>query len=525
MNNKAVLYLRLSKEDVDKINKGDDSASIQNQRLLLTDYALAHDFEVIDVYSDDDESGLFDDRPDFVRLMHDAKLGKFNVIIAKTQARFTRNIQTSERILNHDLPLLGIRFIGVADNADTNNAGNKKTRQINSLVNEWYCEDLSNNIRSVFHMKQEKGLFVGSICCYGYIKDPQDHNHLIVDDYAASIVRRIFDLYIQGYGKQKIGSILTNENILIPSIYKTEVLGIKYHNANANEKTNVWSYQTIHQIINNETYIGTIVQNKASTPTYKDKKKKANPKDQWVKVPNMHEPIISEEIFHLAQEIQKQKTRQVGNNQVGTFAGILYCADCKHTMARKYARRNGHPFNGYVCKTYKRIGKAHCSSHLIETEDLEEAVLQSIQKEARMILTKKDIARLNEIRSPLSRIDDFNSQLTNLQEQKRKYENFKEKSYENLMEGLISKTDYQIYIEKYNLKIAEISKQIDFIQKALEDIKIAKDIDDEWTRAFKDYMNVKTLTGDMVIHLIKKIEVHEDGTIDIYYKFKNPYMS
>ena len=153
--NRAVLYLRLSKEDVDKLNKGDDSASIQNQRLLLMDYALEKDFKVVGVYSDDDESGLYDDRPDFERMMRSAKLGEFDVIIAKTQARLSRNMEHIEKYLHHDLPNMGIRFIGVVDGVDTDNAGNKKSRQINGLVNEWYCEDLSANIRSAFKVKMK----------------------------------------------------------------------------------------------------------------------------------------------------------------------------------------------------------------------------------------------------------------------------------------------------------------------------------------------------------------------------------
>ena len=175
--NRAVLYLRLSKEDADKISRGDDSASIRNQRLLLTDYALAHEFQVVNVYSDDDESGLYDDRPDFEKMMMDAKLGEFDIIIAKTQSRFSRNMEHIEKYLHHDLPNLGVRFIGVVDGVDTDNEANKKSRQINGLVNEWYCEDLSKNIRSSFKAKMRNGQFLGSSCPYGYKKDPDDHNH------------------------------------------------------------------------------------------------------------------------------------------------------------------------------------------------------------------------------------------------------------------------------------------------------------------------------------------------------------
>ena len=150
MKNRAVLYLRLSKEDLDKLREGDESASIKNQRLLLIEYALTNNFEVVKIYCDDDESGLYDDRPGFEEMLEDAKLGLFDIVIAKTQARFSRNMEHIEKYLHHDFPNLGIRFIGVVDGVDTAVASNKKSRQINGLVNEWYCEDLSDNIRCIF---------------------------------------------------------------------------------------------------------------------------------------------------------------------------------------------------------------------------------------------------------------------------------------------------------------------------------------------------------------------------------------
>ena len=170
---KAAIYLRLSKEDIDKINKGDDSESIVNQRLLLTDYAISHEIQIVDIYSDDDYSGLYDDRPEFDRLICDSKLGKFNIVISKSQSRFTRNMEHMEKYLHHDFPLLGIRFIGVVDGVDTQNSENKKSRQINGLVNEWYCEDLSNNIRAVFHQKNESRSIPWRVCSLWILKRSQ----------------------------------------------------------------------------------------------------------------------------------------------------------------------------------------------------------------------------------------------------------------------------------------------------------------------------------------------------------------
>lgn len=521
---RAVLYLRLSKEDADKVSKGDDSASIKNQRLLLTEYALAHEFQVVKVYSDDDESGLYDNRPGFERMMMDAKSGEFNIIIAKTQSRFSRNMEHIEKYLHHDLPNLGVRFIGVVDGVDTDNEANKKSRQINGLVNEWYCEDLSKNIRSSFKAKMKNGQFLGSSCPYGYKKDPDNHNHLVIDEYAAKVVRKIYELYLSGYGKAKIGSILSSEGILIPTLYKIEVLGENYHNSRALDTTRIWSYQTIHTILNNETYVGHLIQNKVNTLSYKDKKRKLLPREKWIIVKNTHEAIIEPEMFDMVQKLQKTRTRSVGTlEENGVFSGIIYCADCKHAMSRKYARRGKKGFTGYICKTYKTQGKKFCSSHNIENSDLEDAVLSSVKREARKILKEEDVEELKKIQICNESRGDFHIQLESIQKRLEKIERFKRKTYDNYMEELISKEEYIRYVSEYEAEIKELQNQRSVITDRVDLQQKSDERHDEWAEAFKDYMNVKTLTRDMVLELIERIEVYEDGSITIYYKFRNPY--
>lgn len=526
MNERAVLYLRLSKEDADKINKGDESKSIKNQRLLLTNYALDKNFQIMKVYSDDDESGLYDDRPGFEEMMEDAKLGLFDVIIAKKQSRFSRNMEHIEKYLHHDLPNLGIRFIGVVDGVDTADSANKKSRQINGLVNEWYCEDLSENIRSSFKAKMQSGQFLGSSCPYGYVKDPKNHNHMIVDEYAANVVKRIFEMYLEGVGKNKIGAILSEEGILIPTIYKQKVLGVNYKNSKMLSTTKTWSYQTIHTILNNQTYTGDLVQNKTNKISYKDKKKKSLPKDEWIIAKNMHEPIISRETFERVKELQKIRTKNVNSTTVndnGLFSGLIFCADCKHAMARKYARRGKHEFTGYVCKIYKQQGKKFCESHSINHSELEEAVLYSIQEEARKILTPKDISEMDKIQAEKSFKMQYQERTEQIQIEIDKIENFKRKTYENLLEEIITKQEYVNYVNEYDKKIKDLQKEMQQILKKMDKQNEVDQLYDEWVRAFKNYISVKHLTRGMVLELINRIEVHEDGVLDIYYRFSNPF--
>ena len=185
---KAAIYCRLSEEDRNKVNKEDDSNSIVNQKAMLIQYAVTQGWEIHDIYSDDDYTGADRNRPQFKRLLADAKAHKFDIVLCKTQSRFTRELELVEKYIHGLFPIWGIRFVSIVDNADTANKGNKKSRQINGLVNEWYLEDMSENIRSVLTSRRENGFHIGSFAPYGYRKDPTSKGHLVIDEEATEIV-------------------------------------------------------------------------------------------------------------------------------------------------------------------------------------------------------------------------------------------------------------------------------------------------------------------------------------------------
>lgn len=308
--NKTALYLRLSKEDLIKDTKENSdlrvqySKSIINQENVLREYAQKNGFNVVEVYKDDDYSGLYNDRPGFEQMIEDAVAGKkFNIILSKTQSRFTRNSQHAEYYFNNLFKQYGIRFIGAFDGTDTGRYEMKKSMQIYGLVNEWYSEDLSNNIKCVFKSKQRAGEYLAASACYGYFKDENDRHHLVIDEYAAKVVRYIFKLYIAGESKRSIAKKLTDKNIPTPSIYKKEILKINYYNPNFTGNRN-WSYQTVHSVLNNEIYIGSVVANVSQKVSFKSKKKRKNKKEDWIVVKNCHEPIIDSQTWKKAQELQ-----------------------------------------------------------------------------------------------------------------------------------------------------------------------------------------------------------------------------
>ena len=217
---KAAIYCRLSEEDRDKRSFADDSASIQNQKSMLVQYAIEQGWEIYGIYSDDDYAGADRNRPAFRRLLEDAEKRLFDIILCKTQSRFTRELELVEKYLHGLFPQWGIRFVSIVDNADTDVKGNKKSRQINGLVNEWYLEDMSDNIRSVLRNRRENGFHIGATALYGYQKDPERKGHLIIDEEAAQVVREVFTLFSQGYGKSAIARMLNDRGVPNPTEYK-----------------------------------------------------------------------------------------------------------------------------------------------------------------------------------------------------------------------------------------------------------------------------------------------------------------
>lgn len=329
-------------------------------------------------------------------------------------------------------------------------------------------------------------------------------------------------MYVSGYGKTKIGSVLTAEGILIPTRYKREVLGENYHNSKALPTTKHWSYQTIHTILNNETYAGHLVQNKVNTFSYKDKKKKTVPKEKWITVRNTHEAIIDQELFELAQKLQKSRSRALCQTEEnGIFSGLMYCADCKHAMVRKYAR-NGGKAVGYICRTYKTHGKQFCTSHSIHIEQLQEAVLSSVREEARSILGEEEIQELSNMQRDMEDRDSLDLVLEQVQKRKERVLSYRQKTYENFLEELITKEEYVEYKNRYEKELEELEKRRSLILERRKHQTEQNGKFDAWVESFKDYINIEELTRDVVLELIDKIEVNGDGSIRLYYQFFHP---
>ena len=332
---KAAIYCRLSKEDETKIG---ESESIQNQKSMLIQYAIEKGFDIYQIYSDEDYSGIDRNRPAFREMIRAASEHRFDVVLAKTQSRFTRDMELVEKYLHGKFIEWGIRFIAVVDHVDTDDTANKKSRQINGLINEWYLEDLSVNVRSVLDHKRKEGQYIASFALYGYQKDPAVKGRLQIDPEAAEVVRRIYAMTLRGVGAHKIAQILNEEGVPSPTAYKQQN-GERYHLTPKTPCKSLWSSGTVYQMLHNQTYAGDLVQGRHKKVSYKSKRTVWLPKAQWIVVENTHEAIIDKDTYNTVQQMMQRRTRSGAGGMIHPLARAVsvHCASPAPVRPRQTA--------------------------------------------------------------------------------------------------------------------------------------------------------------------------------------------
>lgn len=522
-NNKAAIYCRLSVEDMDKIEKGDDSESIQNQKLMLMDYAMNQGWSIHKVYSDDDYSGLNRNRPEFNKMLSDAEAGEFNIILCKTQSRFTRDMELVERYIHGMFVMWGIRFVSVVDNVDTAVKGNKKARQIYGLINEWYCEDLSENIRAVFRQKMLDGQFLGSFAPFGYKKNPDDRHKLIVDEEAAKIVRKIFDLYIKGLGCQQIAKTLIAMEIPTPTVYK-QMNGFNFKNPNAAEYSvnyGVWANNTIKRILQNKVYIGTLIQGRERKVSYKSSKVVIAPEEDWIIIENNHEPIVDEKTFYTVQSLRKGRriTHQPKNGcksqgKAHLLAGKVKCADCGANMTRSAPARNGeHYLRCALAYKTKDCGKK-CAPHTIKLEQL----IKIVEERVRSLIDEyisddKEAAILSEY---CFEREDLKLQIArrerDLYDAKNRYTELSRvvtNSYIDKTKGILTETDFLAIKNRLNDEMEALRRKQETIENSIEEIKLKLNTLRNADEILRNYIEFSSLTHSMVNDFVDFIEVFD----------------
>lgn len=507
MSRIAAIYCRLSEEDRNKQFESDDSESIKNQKLILQHHAIEQGWEIYDYYIDDDYGGGNTKRPEFNRLIDDAKNRKFDTILCKTQSRFTRELEVVEKYIHGYFPEWGIRFIGLLDNADTDVEGNKKSRQINALLNEWYLEDLSVNIKKTFSNKRKQGSFTGAFPLYGYLKDPNQKGHLIVDEEAAKIVKEVFDLYIQGYGKSKIAQILNNRGVPNPTGYKSQK-NITHRKSDAHKGT-LWSYYTISDMLNNEMYIGNMVQGRYGSVSYKTGKNKPKPKDQWVIVKGTHEAIIDIDVWNAVQGKVKANFKPFSNGEIGLFARIVKCKHCDYTM-RSSKSRGKH----YLKCAEKQKKEDACIGSFIPVDLLKQIVIKQLNQFTHEYLDK------DEFEQKLIFQNNFGDKMKSLEKDVSSYNNKIDEClkvidslYIDKAKGMLGDDDFIRLSRKMHQDKKQYEDLISELQLHIEEVKRRMQQADNRKALIEQYSNITDLDRPTVEKLIDCIYIGDKDPV------------
>ena len=521
---RIAIYIRLSKEDA---RNNDESESVSNQRAIIEEHIASFndgdEYIIVDEYVDDGISGTTDDeRDDFQRMLGDIKKGRINCVIVKDLARSFRNYSDHGYYLDDWFPRFNVRFISLYHQPLDSYKEPQNMRSIavpiQGVLNENHCAETSDKIREVFDMKRRNGEHIGSFAAYGYIKDPNDKNALVVDEEAAEVVREIFTKFLDGMSKNAIVHYLNEHGVLSPAAYKRERLGLKYQNPSIDPaKRPLWGAVTITGILKNRMYCGDKVQGRYRVKSYKIHVQEVVPEDEWYIVENTHEAIIDRDTFDKVQRLLLRDTRTAPQKkQIYLFSGFLRCADCGKAMTR--SKVGGTVY--YYCRTYKDQSKSACTKHTIKHNRLEVAVLYAIQQQVYLAVDyTKTIERIN--RAPL--VKSQSKKLSDAIEQKErelaKIARYKQAIYQDWKDGEITHSDYRHMKEDYEEQAEALNEVIDKLRAEQAELENGIDTENPFLKAFRQYGNIEKLTRDVLIELVDHIKVYEGGNISIVFRF------
>lgn len=518
-------YIRLSLAD--EYNQADESESVANQRRLLNEFINRNGNvgEECREFIDDGCSGTNFQRPGWQDLMSEADSGKIKVIITKNLSRLGRSNFECGYFLDYYFPSNNIRYIAVQEQIDTanNENSNNEYAALNNFINEKYSRDLSKNIKKVYKIKQYAGEYMGGHPIYGYKKDPNDKHKLIIDEDAAKVVQRIYKMYLETRSQNQIRTTLSKEKIPIPEVYKNSRRGLK------SKHPYEWNYHTIRDILRNEMYIGNMVQNVFSKKSFRDKKMTKNKPEEWIIVENTHEPIIDKETFYQVQELLDANYRQPVKPYPHDFAGLIYCHECGHKIGIGNVKRDRDTSKQYFytyCNYYRKNSAYNkCTPHSLNYNNLEAQLLDIINDMCKKFLKTLDYETIvNEKKQGLNTYGDTLIKKINKLEIDVKEVDLKiEKIYMDRLDDIISADTYKKMSEKLESKKQELINEKQELQKSYDEYMEDNSIDKliETTKVVKEYLKArKTEKRDLILKIVDRIEIHQDKTIDVYFKLK-----
>lgn len=517
----VALYLRLSKEDSNKEGGryfSEDSESIKNQQTMLEKYAKEQNLSIYHIYIDDGFSGTNIDRPNFQQMLEDIEAKKVNMVITKDLSRFSRDYSATGKFLDEYFPENNVRYIALLDNIDTgeSTSGNEMS-PFKAVVNDHYARTVSKNVTNTKRSKQEQGLFIGGKAPYGYIKSPNNKNVLVIDETAAEIVRYIFSLALAGNSCRQIAVTLNKEKIPTPAQYAN--LKLPEHKGPHNGK---WSSERVTWMLKNEVYIGSMVQGRMQKVSYKSKKCRHMPYEEWKIVKNTHPPIIDEATFKKVGMLINSRKYTRSRTYDYLLKGIIRCHECQHPLAiinRPLA--DGTDSLYFVCRTYQRFTRDEtCTCHNIKVETVTNAVMEQLRNICKQYL---NYLNYNELTTEAQKIyfrekQRQEKEVQTLRKQLGSVISKIDKTYDDKLSGVIDEDMFKRAYEKFKIEQKNLEEKITLLDLTKTDNNVFD------TNTIKElvenFLNAKEYSRELLISLIDRVELTANKEILIFYKFQ-----
>ena len=556
---RVILYIRLSQEDGD-LEDGDVSGSIKNQLQFLLDECAKKGWIVVGIFCEEDISGVDDNRPEWLKSIRFAEVGNTEIVLCKSQSRFTRSMEMVEKYLHKCFPEWNVRFLGLVDNSDTSVIENKKSRQINGLVNEWFVEDTSKNTRETLNNMKRNGLFTGSFAPYGYFIDPNDKHHLIPDLYARQAIRIMAGMLKQGKGIPLIVEVLMRKKFLTPADYKTSlgipinrgknvIKSIRYmvedgetlksiankfyvtiqeikqlNNMTTNQikvgdvltipHKQKWTGQMIRKIMTDETQIGSLVQGKTERTSFKNKKPINKPKEEWIIVPHCHEANLDLETFNIVSAMfeSTKKNRPQKTGEIPLFSKKVYCSCCGRAFNKNCAYLKDGIKEYLQCRGNSRANGQVCDNKVtINLNEFKEYVLDCIKKK---ISEYYDLSKVSDeyyLQNVYSNIDN---DIERLEKEKNNIEldiesknNILVQLYADKVKGILSDTEFSIIKNSNTVEIEKLKNKLSDIDNQIINLTADKAKQIDKAKLFEQYKDIKELNKVVLDAFISKIEI------------------
>lgn len=535
----TALYERLSRDD----EMQGESNSIVNQKRYLEEYAQAQGFKNIRHFTDDGYSGTNFKRPGFQEMIAAIEAGEIDVVCVKDLSRFGRDYLKVGFYTEIMFPEKGVRFIAINNSVDSANPTENDFTPFLNIMNEWYAKDTSNKIRAIFRSRMQDGKRCSGAIPYGYRRDPEDKNHLLIDEDAAKVVRRIYQMVIDGMGSQAIANQLTADNVLIPSAYLEQSEHGESRNHSYHDPCR-WNCTAVSYILDKQEYMGHTVLGKTICENFKAKKRRKARPDELIIFENTHEPIIDAETWHLVQKLRRRTRRKLANGSYShRLSGLVYCADCgkrlSYSSPQSQHRPDGKTYDAdssFRCPTYKSM-YGECTMHYIKSSTLDKLVDEAVRKIARYVL-RNEQAFLEQVRV-LTSADQKQTQsedkkeLVNIKKRIAELDNYIKRLYEGNASGKIPDRQFEKLMAQYDSEQQELEERVKEIEVSIHEIQQESENGQQFVRLVQKYRDLTEIDQTALNEFIDKVVVHEatggrtadrSQQIDIYFNFIGQFM-